>query len=100
MKSAIPEFRKTDPFYELEKIPMGTKYGFCGAMILSFSFSLSRSALLPLYEKQNGIRHMMYLNGLNSFQYWFGMLLADSLISLAPATFGSILAFGFREFLI
>lgn len=40
-------------------------------------------------ERQGGLRHMMHLFGLNSFQYFFGMALADCVIVTVPATVAS-----------
>lgn len=40
---------------------------------------------------------MMHLLGLNSFQYFFGLVIADWLISLIPVTIGSLLLVPFDE---
>jgi hypothetical protein len=59
-------------------------------MILSYSITAGMAAVLPLKEKKGGLRHMMKLFGLNSFEYWFGMLMADFIIVLVPAVAATI----------
>ena len=76
---------------------MALKYGFCATMTLAFSVSASRSALQPLNEKRTGIRQMMQLCGLSSFEYWLGMIMADVLITLVPASLCCIIVLIFDE---
>lgn len=63
---------------------------FSAIMILSYSITAGMAAVLPLKEKKGGLRHMMKIFGLNSFEYWFGMLMADFVIILVPAITASI----------
>jgi hypothetical protein len=76
--------------YEEETIPMILRWMFSTIMILSYSITAGMAAVLPLKEKKGGLRHMMKLFGLNSFEYWFGMLIADFIIVLVPAIVASI----------
>ena len=66
-----------------------------GIIIIAYSITGGMSAMLPLQEKKGGLRHMMRLFGLNAFQYWFGMLLADFVIALIPTTVASGILLGF-----
>lgn len=76
--------------YEEETIPIVLRWVFSIVMILSYSITAGMAAVLPLKEKKGGLRHMMKLFGLNSFEYWFGMLLADFIIVMVPATVATI----------
>lgn len=40
---------------------------------------------------------MMRLQGLTSFQYYFGLLLGDWLISIIPCAVASLLLIGFED---
>lgn len=63
---------------------------FSAVVILAYSITAGMTAVLPLKEKKGGLRHMMKLFGLNSFEYWFGMFMADLVIVLIPATVFSL----------
>lgn len=69
---------------------MALRYAFSAVVILAYSITAGMTAVLPLKEKKGGLRHMMKLFGLNSFEYWFGMFMADLVIVLIPATVFSL----------
>lgn len=77
--------------YESEIIPMVIKYEFAAINIIAFAITGGMSAMLPLKEKEGGLRHMMRLTGLSSLQYWLGMFLADFVIALIPTTIASVI---------
>lgn len=66
-------------------------------LAIGSSFTAGMSAILPMEERKGGLRHMMHLFGLNSFQYWLGMALADLVIVLIPAAICSVLLLFFSE---
>lgn len=76
--------------YEEDTIPTVLRYSFSTVMILSYSITAGMAAVLPLKEKKGGLRHMMKLFGLNSFEYWFGMFMADFVIVLVPAVVAAV----------
>ena len=41
-------------------------------------------AFTPLNDKSMGLRQMMFMSGLNSFEYWTGLLMADMCIQAIP----------------
>ena len=51
-------------------------------------------------ERQKGLRHMMKLSDLISFEYWFGQLLADFTVALLPAIISSIILIGFDQIIM
>ena len=93
LKATVPdeeENQEDAEEYEEETIPMILRWMFSSIMILSYSITAGMAAVLPLKEKKGGLRHMMKLFGLNSFEYWFGMLMADLVIVLVPAIAAAI----------
>jgi|Transcript_37574 hypothetical protein len=54
-------------------------------LTIGSTFTAGMSAMLPMEERKGGLRHMMHLFGLNSFQYFFGMVLGDLCIVLIPS---------------
>jgi len=53
--------------------------------------------MVPMQEKKGGLRHMMHLLGLNSFQYFLGLNIADFIICLFPVTLASLILLGFGD---
>ena len=51
-------------------------------------------------EKKGGLRHMMHLFGLNSFQYYIGLLLSDWIIHLIPVTVATLLVLPFEDIML
>lgn len=41
-------------------------------------------AFNPLNDKKMGLRQMMFMSGLNSFEYWSGLWMADMLVLAIP----------------
>jgi len=70
-------------------IPIVLKGVFSFFFIIGYSITAGLPAVIPMKEKKGGLRHMMHLFGLNSFQYFFGMAIADLIIVLIPATLAS-----------
>lgn len=62
MKSVIK-----DPEIVDAVIPLVLKGFFGFFLTLGYTFTAGVSAILPMKEKKDGLRHMMYLFGLNSF---------------------------------
>ncbi len=54
-------------------------------LTIGSTFTAGMSSILPMEEKNVGLRHMMHLFGLNSWTYWIGMFIADMIIVLIPA---------------
>jgi len=65
-------------------IPLMLKIVFGFVLTIGSTFTAGMSAILPMEENKGGLRHMMHLFGLNSFQYFFGMLLGDLCIVAIP----------------
>ena len=94
MLASKPQVEEDDPElgseYENQTVPLILRWMFSAITILSYSITAGMSAVLPLKEKKGGLRHMMKLFGLNSFEYWFGMFLADFVIMLVPASAATV----------
>jgi len=83
---------------EMDKtVQLMLKISFGFLLSLGSTFTAGKSAILPMEERKVGLRHMMHLFGLNSFEYFFGLGLADLLINLAPALLCSIILLAFDE---
>jgi hypothetical protein len=54
-------------------------------LLLGLSFTGGLYAFMPMTEKKGGLRQMMHMSGLTSFQYYAGLFLADILIFTAPS---------------
>lgn len=89
-----------DPERVEDVVPLVLKGFFGFFLTIGYSFTAGISAVLPLKEKKEGLRHMMYLFGLNSFQYFFGMLLADFIINLIPNVIACCLLFAFEDIML
>lgn len=73
------------------------KFVFVIFLTIGSTFTAGMTANTPMEEKKRGLRHMMRLQGLTSFQYYFGLLLADWIISIIPAAVASLLLIGFDD---
>ena len=52
--------------------------------VMGQGFSSTVFGFTPLQDKKMGLRQMMFMSGLNSFEYFSGMLMADFLILTIP----------------
>lgn len=86
-----------DPEDIKEVIPIMLKVIFGIFLTIGYTFTAGMSAILPMKERQGGLRHMMHLFGLNSFQYFFGMAIGDWIIITVPATVASLLVLCFED---
>ena len=86
-----------DPQTLDQAVPLMLKGFFGFQLTIGFTFTAGVSAILPMKENKEGLRHMMSLFGLNSFQYFTGMLLADAIISLVPNLVISLLLLAFEQ---
>ena len=86
-----------DPEDVEETIPIALKVCFTLFFVLGYTFTAGISAVLPMKEKKGGLRHMMHLFGLSSFEYWLGMAIADWIICAVPGTIASVLLLCFDE---
>ena len=78
-------------------VPMVLKIVFGFVLTMTYTFVGGRSAVIPMQERHNGLRHMMHLFGVNSIEYWLGMLLADWIIILIPSCIYSLLLLAFED---
>ena len=86
-----------DPADVEETVPIMLKVIFGIFLVIGYTFTAGMSAVLPMQEKKGGLRHMMHLFGLNSFEYFLGMAIADWIIVTVPATIACILLLAFDE---
>ena len=89
-----------DPDEVKEVVPIMLKIIFGIFLTIGYTFTAGISAVLPMKEKQGGLRHMMHLFGLNSFEYFLGMAIADWVIVAVPATVASLLVLIFDEIMM
>ena len=80
-----------------ETVPLVLKIFFGFFLTLGYTFTAGMTAVVPMQEKKGGLRHMMYLLGLNSFQYFFGMAIADFIICLIPNVIACLILLCFDE---
>ena len=78
-------------------VPLILKIFFGFFLTIGYTFIAGGSAILPMQEKQIGLRHMMHLFGVNTIQYWIGMAIADWIIVLIPACCYSLLLLAFED---
>jgi hypothetical protein len=52
--------------------------------LIGTGISSSVFVFTPLQDKGMGLRQMMFMSGLNSFEYFTGMLLADWIVLAIP----------------
>lgn len=69
-------------------------------LTLGYTFTAGMQAMVPMQEKKGGLRHMMHLLGLNSFQYFLGLNIADFIICLFPVTLASLILLGFGDIML
>ena len=86
-----------DPEEVEDTVPIMLKVVFNIFLVIGYTFTAGMAAVLPMQEKKGGLRHMMYLFGLNSFEYFLGMAIADWIIVAVPATIASALLLAFDE---
>ena len=89
-----------DPEEVDEVVPIMIKVIFGIFLTIGYTFTAGMSGVLPMKEKQGGLRHMMHLFGLNSFQYWLGMAIADWIIVGVPATVAAALVLTWDEIML
>ena len=89
-----------DPEDVEEVIPIMLKVIFGVFLTIGYTFTAGMVAVIPMKEKQGGLRHMMHLFGLNSFEYFLGMAIADWIIVMVPATVCCIIILCFDEIML
>ena len=90
----------TDPEIVKDVIPIMLKIIFGIFLVIGYTFTAGMVAVTPMKEKKGGLRHMMHLFGLNSFEYFLGMAIADLIIAMIPATAACIIIMVFDEIML
>ena len=69
-------------------------------LILGNMFTAGMYAFIPMSEKKNGLRQMMHMSGLNSFEYFGGLFVGDIFLFTMPAIVISIALIGFPQIMV
>ena len=69
-------------------------------LVLGQALTASLYSMVPMFEKKAGLRQMMHMSGLSSFQYFLGLFLGDILLFVCPAAVISIALIGFEEIMV
>ena len=69
-------------------------------LILGELFTAGMFAFIPMTEKKHGLRQMMHMSGLNSFEYFGGLFIGDILLFIAPAVVISIALVFFPQVMV
>jgi len=69
-------------------------------LVLGQSFTAGLYAFVPMTEKKGGLRQMMHMSGLSSFQYFLGLWLGDMTLFFGPAVVLSLALLGFPEIMV
>jgi hypothetical protein len=59
-------------------------------LVLGQSLTAGLYGFIPMEEKKGGLRQMMHMSGLTSFQYYAGLFLGDFILFFGPAVVISI----------
>ena len=69
-------------------------------LILGQVLTAGMYAFIPMNEKKHGLRQMMHMSGLNSFEYFGGLFIGDILLFTAPAVVISIALIFFPQIML
>lgn len=69
-------------------------------LILGQSFTAGLFGFTPMTEKKMGLRQMMHMSGLSSFEYFTGIFMGDWLLFICPAIIISLCLLGFDQIMV
>ena len=65
-------------------------------LMLGQTFTVGLYSSVPMLEKKGGLRQMMHMNGLTSYQYFSGLFMGDIMLFTAPSILISFVLLGFE----